>query len=66
MSHDIKLLTKSAFRAIRTPGLTTTTKKHAAVKVCNERYKLSLKIGDNDIADAILLGLGYYKSTREK
>jgi 6-pyruvoyl-tetrahydropterin synthase len=35
------------------------TKKHAAVKRTNELYGLNLKIGDNDMADAILLGHAY-------
>ncbi len=32
------------------------TKKHLAVKMCNELYSLGLKLKDNDRADAILMG----------
>jgi len=35
------------------------TKKHLAVRTVNERYKMNLKLKDNDQADAILLGEAY-------
>jgi hypothetical protein len=34
-------------------------KKHLAVREANERFGLSLKMKDDDVADAILLGLAY-------
>jgi Fe-S cluster assembly iron-binding protein IscA len=37
-----------------------TTRKHLAVNMVNELYKLDLKIADNDTADAILLGRAFY------
>lgn len=36
------------------------TKKHLAVNRVNEVYGLGLKVKDNDIADAICLGLAYF------
>src|ERR1039457_1329165 len=35
------------------------TKKHLAVRYVNETFNLKLKIGENDIADAICLGNAY-------
>jgi hypothetical protein len=37
------------------------TKKHVNVRTANEIFGLSLKIGQNDTADALLLGYAYYK-----
>lgn len=34
-------------------------RKHVAVRVANERFGLSLKQRDNDIADALLLGMAF-------
>jgi hypothetical protein len=34
-------------------------KKHLSVRMVNERFQMSLKLKDNDRADAILLGLAY-------
>lgn len=34
-------------------------KKHLAVRLANERFGLSLKLKDDDVADAILLGLAH-------
>lgn len=34
-------------------------KKHVAVRFVNEKFGLSLKVKDNDIADAICLGVAY-------
>lgn len=36
-------------------------KKHLAVRYVNSTYNLNLKIKDNDVADAIALGLAYLK-----
>lgn len=36
------------------------TKKHLAVNWANDKYGLSLKLKDNDIADAICLGASYF------
>lgn len=36
------------------------TKKHVNVRRANEIFGLNLKVKDNDAADAILLGYGYY------
>jgi hypothetical protein len=35
------------------------TKKHLSVRMVNEKFNKSLKLKDNDEADAILLGLAY-------
>lgn len=36
------------------------SKKHASVRHVNDVYELKLKIGQNDIADSICLGLAYF------
>lgn len=36
------------------------TKKHLAVRKANELFGLTLKLKDNDIADALLLGTAYF------
>jgi hypothetical protein len=35
------------------------TKKHLSVNMTNTKFGLKLKLKDNDISDAILLGLAY-------
>lgn len=35
------------------------TKKHVSVRVANARFSLTLKVSDNDIADAICVGAAY-------
>jgi Holliday junction resolvasome RuvABC endonuclease subunit len=42
------------------------TKKHVNVRVANERFGLQLKIKDNDVADAILLGAAYFELTKKQ
>jgi len=37
------------------------TKKHVAIDMVNQQFKLNLKQKDNDIAEAILLGLAFCK-----
>lgn len=37
------------------------TKKHVAVEVANTIYGLNLKVGDNDMADAICLGTAFIR-----
>jgi hypothetical protein len=41
------------------------TKKHLAVRTANELYGLKLKVKDNDMADAILLGRAFFERTKE-
>ena len=51
---------KLTYEQKKTLGLKgKTTKKHVAVISVNERFDLKLKQKDNDIAEAILLGLAY-------
>jgi Holliday junction resolvasome RuvABC endonuclease subunit len=40
------------------------TEKHLAVQYVNEVYNLKLKVKDNDVADAICLGLAFFAGAR--
>ena len=60
-----KTLYKSECRKIRIQSLSgvvgRVTSKHLSVQKANEMFKLDLLQKDNDVADAILLGVGYWK-----
>jgi len=61
MANKIKELSPTMQREMRksTGVKGKTTKKHLAVRMVNERFGLSFKVKDNDIADSILLGLAF-------
>jgi len=42
------------------------TKKHLSVRMVNKLYNLNMKMKDNDVCDAILVGLAYLRSQRCK
>jgi hypothetical protein len=42
-----------------------TTTKHVSVRVANEMYGKDYKTKDNDITDAILLGVAYFRGVPE-
>lgn len=42
------------------------SKKHVNVRLANEIFGLSLKIGENDKADAILMGQAFFVESKEK
>jgi hypothetical protein len=39
-----------------------TTPKHAAVRAANKKFNLNLKLKDNDMADALLLGASFFNN----
>lgn len=50
---------KEGLKALGVRG--RTGKKHVAVRFVNDTYKLGLRMKDNDIADAICLGVSYFR-----
>jgi len=42
------------------------TKKHLSVRMVNKLYNLNMKMKDNDVCDAILVGLAYFRSQKCK
>lgn len=50
---------KNNARVRKGKGRGIVTKKHVSVRLANEIYGLKLKLKDNDVADATLLGRGY-------
>lgn len=65
ITHEVKSRFKKAVRSIRIEGPSKKTLKHSSVEVCNREFRTQLKAGDHDVADAALLGLGYYRSIKE-